>query len=77
MNCDGVINLQAPTGRERRRGFQPPWYTVFKYKCPKCGATHTVRANSFLGARPVPSTGGIVCGVPMPETRPTIAEVKP
>jgi hypothetical protein len=41
---------------EKRRGFQPPWYTVAVYSCP-CGATRTVRRSWKGGAPP----GAIKC----------------
>ena len=44
-----IINLSAPIGREKRRGFQPPWYTVFVYLCKECNQKTYVRANSFRG----------------------------
>ena len=56
-----IINLATPNGRERRRGFQPPWYTVFIYKCEHTGKDIRVRANAFRGKWPVPSVGGIIC----------------
>ena len=55
------LDLSRPIGRERRRGFQPPWYTVFFYRCASCGRETTVRAGAFRGARAVPSTGAIRC----------------
>lgn len=74
--CDATISLETPAGSERVRGFQPPWYTVFLYTCPACGARHRVRANTFIGIRrtpsgarvpirAVPGTGGIRCGRPI------------
>jgi hypothetical protein len=69
--CQGTINLNTPSGSEKRRGFQPPWYTVYKYSCPDCGRSLTVRANSFYGKRPVPSIGAIRCGGPIPNFAPT------
>jgi hypothetical protein len=60
--CDGVINLATPSGKERVRGFQPPWRTVWQYTCPKCGEKHRVGASSFFGSRPVSSVGAIRCG---------------
>ncbi len=63
--CDAIINLRRPSGSEKRRGFQPPWYTVFLYRCQKCGQVHNVRANSFLGKKAVPGIGGIICGSPL------------
>lgn len=59
-----MIDLQRPIRTERRRGFQPPWYTVYIYKCPKCGNEVTVRANSFRGRNPEPGIGAIVCPHP-------------
>jgi len=61
-SCDGVINLANPVSSERVRDFQPPWRTVFHYRCPKCGGLHRVRANSYAGRRAVPGVGAIVCG---------------
>lgn len=60
--CDGVMNLSTPVGSERVRDFQPPYRTVFNYRCPKCGGLHRVRANSFRGKVAVPGVGAIVCG---------------
>ena len=60
-----VINLATPVRSERRRGFQPPWYTVYIYRCPSCGRETAVRAGAFRGigpnARPEPFVGGIYC----------------
>lgn len=42
---------------ERRRGFQPPWYTVTIYSCP-CGR-ETYLKNSWRGGAP---RGAILCG---------------
>jgi hypothetical protein len=61
-SCDGIINLNTPISSEQRRGFQPPYYTVYKYKCPKCGYPVTVRAGAFRGRTPEPGVGGIRCG---------------
>jgi len=66
MNCEGIIDLRHPVGQERRRGFQPPWYTVFKYVCPACGQVRYVRACAFRGSRPEPGIGGIICGSSTP-----------
>jgi len=63
--CDGIINLATPMGSERVRGFQPPWRTVYKYKCPKCGRETRVRAGAFRGGRAEPGVGGIICGRPL------------
>lgn len=51
--CPGRIDLSAPIGTERRRGYQPPWYTVNIYKCPVCGRGYELRA-------PIPK-GELVC----------------
>lgn len=56
-----LIDLRFPVRSERRRGFQPPWYTVYVYRCGVCGREVTVRASSFRGSRPVPSVGAIRC----------------
>jgi hypothetical protein len=56
-----IINLRTPIRSERRRGFQPPWYTVYVYQCGRCGNETTVRAQSFRGSRPEPAVGGIFC----------------
>lgn len=61
MTCERVIDLHRPVRSERRRGFQPPYYTVYVYRC-ECGAEHFVRASSFRGRNPEPAVGGIVCG---------------
>jgi len=66
IGCDGLIDLRQPIGSERRRGFQPPYYTVYKYRCPKCGRERAIRANSFRGSRPEPSVGAILCDGPIP-----------
>jgi hypothetical protein len=56
-----TINLNTPIRSERRRSFQPPWYTVYIYRCRECGRETTVRAGSFRGTRPEPSIGAILC----------------
>lgn len=55
-----IIDLTTPVGSERVRGFQPPWRTVWIYKCA-AGHTVRVRATSFRGKTPVPSRGAIAC----------------
>lgn len=60
--CDRVLNLNTPSGSERVRGFQPPWRTVYIYRCGTCGNVIRMRASSFYGTRPTPSIGGIACG---------------
>lgn len=42
---------------EKRRGFQPPWYTVAVYRC-ECGRTTTIR-RSWRGPTP---RGATLCG---------------
>lgn len=69
--CSGQISLTQPIRSEKRRGFQPPYYTVWVYRCPDCRREIFVRANSFLGKRPVPARGAIVCGGPIPGFAPT------
>jgi len=60
-NPQGQLGLRQLIGSERVRGFQPPWRTVYKYKCPECGEITRVRAGSFRGGRPEPSLGAILC----------------
>jgi hypothetical protein len=69
--CSGRINLQTPIRSERRRGFQPPYYTVYVYRCPACQREIIVRAGSFRGRTPVPSIGAVICGGPIPGFAPT------
>lgn len=61
MTCSGLINLGAPVRAERRRGFQPPWYTVFVYQCPVCHREVHIRASHFQGRRPIPGSGAVQC----------------
>lgn len=56
-----VINLSTPIKTERVRGFQPPWRTVFVYRCLACTKEVRVNANSFRGKTAVPSVGAISC----------------
>lgn len=57
-----LINLSRPIRSERvRAGFQPHWRTVFIYRCDDCNKESRVYATSFIGSRPVPSTGAIAC----------------
>jgi DNA-directed RNA polymerase subunit RPC12/RpoP len=56
-----VINLATPIRSERVRDFQPPWRTVFVYRCGTCQNETHVRANSFRGKTAVPSVGAIAC----------------
>jgi hypothetical protein len=55
-----VIDLARPVGSHKVRGFQPPWQTVFDYRCPN-GHDVTVRANAFIGRRAVAGVGGVIC----------------
>lgn len=54
------IDLSNPIRVERQRGFQPNWYTVYVYRCPK-GHEVRMRASSFRGKTPEPSIGAITC----------------
>lgn len=63
--CEQIIDLSRPLRSERRRGFQPPWYTVYVYRCERCGAERYVRAGAFRGSRAEPGIGGITCGAPL------------
>lgn len=56
-----MIDLARPDRSERVRGFQPPWYTVYIYTCSLCKGKVRMRASSFRGKNPEPSTGGINC----------------
>ena len=56
-----LLDLRYPIRRERRRGFQPPWYTVYIYRCGACGRETTVRASAFRGRTPEPGIGAITC----------------
>jgi hypothetical protein len=53
-----IINLNEFQGRERCRGFQPPWYYVLVYVCKNCGRKHRLRVN-WRGGRP---PGAFRCG---------------
>lgn len=68
LTCEARINLGAPARSERVRGFQPPWRTVYVYRCGSCGSEHRVRAGSFRGSRAVPGVGAIVCGASLPSS---------
>jgi len=60
VNSATLINLAAPVRRERVRGFQPPWRTVFVYVC-QAGHEVRVRASAFRGTVAEPSRGAIAC----------------
>lgn len=64
--CPGQMDLQRPIRSERRRGFQPPYYTVYVYRCPDCQRERFIRANSFHGRISVPAIGAILCNGPVP-----------
>lgn len=64
--CDAVVDLQRPIRSERVRWFQPPWRTVFVYRCQECGAERHIYANAFQGQRAIPSIGAIRCGALLP-----------
>jgi hypothetical protein len=55
-----TIDLSRPVRSERVRGFQPPWRTVYVYRCAQ-GHEVRVRAGSFRGTRAEPGVGGIRC----------------
>jgi hypothetical protein len=65
ITCEGRINLAIPLSATRVRDFQPPWRTVYLYRCPQCHRDIRVRAGAFMGRRAVPGVGGIVCGLPV------------
>lgn len=54
------VDLSHPIRSERVRGFQPPWRTVYVYRCEH-GHTLRVYANAFRGSQPEPSRGAIEC----------------
>lgn len=57
--CRAIVDISKDcVGHEKRRGFQPPWYTVRVLRCPACGGKRYLRV-SWRGTAP---TGGIVCG---------------
>lgn len=56
----GLVDLATPVRSERVRGFQPPWYTVFVYRCA-AGHEVRVRAGAFIGQTAVPAIGAIRC----------------
>ena len=60
--CNAVINLAAPIRTERVRDFQPPWRTVFVYRCPECQREIRIRAGAYRGKTTMTGIGGIVCG---------------
>ncbi len=55
-----TINLMTPIRSERVRDFQPPWRTVYVYRCA-IGHEVRVRANSFRGRNATPGVGAIYC----------------
>ncbi len=56
-----MIDLSRPLRSEKRKGFQPPWYTVWVYECPMCKRLTYIRAGAFRGKYPEPGLGAIQC----------------
>ncbi len=54
------IDLSRPIRSVRERGFQPPWHTVYIYKCDN-GHEVRMKARCFRGRRPEPGTGAVMC----------------
>jgi len=71
--CEARVDMRRPIRSERVRGFQPPWRTVYIYRCPECGSETRLRASSFRGRNPEPSVGAIVCGRILPAPLPSLA----
>lgn len=58
--CQGTIDLSRPkSGSWEGTGYGRRY--VWKYACPTCGRDVKVRAGTFQGGRPVPSSGAIRC----------------
>ena len=55
-----LIVLGTPVRSEKVRSFQPPWRTVFVYRCSE-GHEVRVGAHSFRGKTAVPGVGAIEC----------------
>lgn len=64
-----TIILSHPIRTERVRGFQPPWRTVYVYRCASCKGETRVRASAFRGRHSEPGVGAIAC--PHCNTEPT------
>lgn len=64
--CDAVIDLQHPARSERVRWFEPPWRTVWIYRCPRCGSERRLFASVYRGSNRrdghAPMLGGMRCG---------------
>lgn len=56
--CNEVVRW--PIRNEKVRGFQPPYRTVYIYRCSH-GHETRMFASSFIGKRPHPTLGGIRC----------------
>lgn len=54
LTCGETIDLSTTIRSERVRGFQPPWRTVYVYRCV-CGAETRIAAGSYRGVRKTPS----------------------
>ena len=63
MKCETIISFHSWTTTERRRGFQPPWYTVYVYRCPDCNTPHYIHQN-WHGGMPL---GAFVCNTEVPK----------
>jgi len=63
--CSEYVNLGTPVRSERVRDFQPPWRTVFVYRCGACGSEFRMRAGAFSGTRAVPGVGAVRCAHPV------------
>lgn len=65
--CGATLNLSTPIRSERVRGFQPPWRTVYVYRCSACRQETRVGANAYRGRTPEPGVGAITCPHPIHE----------
>jgi len=45
-----IMDLSRPIRTERVRWFQPPWRTVYIYRCPVCGKENRVFGPVGRGA---------------------------
>ena len=62
----GIIDLGRPDRSETVRGFQPPWRTVYVYRCKDCGNEIRLYANRFMGNVPQTEVGAIQCRTCIP-----------
>lgn len=60
MDDRNFVDLSRPVRSERVRGFQPPWRTVYVYRCAD-GHESRVYASAFRGSRPEPARGAMEC----------------